>query len=236
MFSYILLTFISQQFGLNSFTTKYVFNHIDKIFKISEVAVVQIIEENLCQALSGLTKEEIMDAFGYNEDNFFNAKYKEETIFPWEYFTGDIWNLKKNEYQKGRSIIIHPYPGAYNIGKFGIKNKDTIIKDLNIPMRLVRKHFQFEDYSINQSREVLTRTEQDFRKRKKLKRKKPVIFVGIHHRRGDHIIDQVMEGVGELSPGYFLGAMDFFREKYKNVVFLYVSDDMEWGKLKLLPR
>lgn len=32
---------------------------------------------------------------------------------------------------------------------------------------------------------------------------------------------------------YFNDAMDYFKEEYENVVFLYVSDEMEWGKDKL---
>ena len=28
----------------------------------------------------------------------------------------------------------------------------------------------------------------------------------------------------------------FLRKKYKNVVFVYVSDDMEWGEARLLTR
>ena len=32
---------------------------------------------------------------------------------------------------------------------------------------------------------------------------------------------------------YFYGAMDYFREEHENVIFLYVSDDMEWGKKNL---
>ena len=30
--------------------------------------------------------------------------------------------------------------------------------------------------------------------------------------------------------GYFRDAMDYFREEFDNVLFLYVSDDMEWGR------
>ena len=33
--------------------------------------------------------------------------------------------------------------------------------------------------------------------------------------------------------GYFRGAMDYFREEFDNVIFLYVSDDMEWGRRNL---
>ena len=33
--------------------------------------------------------------------------------------------------------------------------------------------------------------------------------------------------------GYFRDAMDYFREEFDNVLFLYVSDDMEWGRRNL---
>ena len=39
-----------------------------------------------------------------------------------------------------------------------------------------------------------------------------------------------------LEPGYFLEAMEMFRERYKRVVFIYVSDDMKWAEEKILPR
>ena len=40
-------------------------------------------------------------------------------------------------------------------------------------------------------------------------------------------------GSKTLEAGYFLEAMDMFRAKYKRVVFLYVSDDIEWAREKL---
>ena len=234
MFSYMILAFISKQFGLKTFTTKYVYHHIDKIFKISDIAIVEVIEDSLCQAFNGLTVIEKMDAFGYNEEENIECDVAENISF--EYFTGHFSNLNKSEVGEGKSLIFHPYPLAFNIGTFDRQNKDTIVKDVDIPVKLVRQHFQFKDHFIRWSFDVLGRIEQDFRRRKKLKKKQVVTFIGIHNRRGDHIVDQVKEGVGELMPGYFLGGMDFYREKYKNVIFLYVSDDMEWGRLRLMPR
>lgn len=32
---------------------------------------------------------------------------------------------------------------------------------------------------------------------------------------------------------YFVDAMNYFREEHLNPIFLYVSDDMEWGKKHL---
>lgn len=234
MFSYIILTFISKQFGLKTFTTKYVFHHIDKIFKISDIAVVEVVEDSLCQAFNGLTVIEKMDAFGYNEED--NVICDVEEKISLEYFTGHLGSLNKSELRKGKALIFHPYPLGYNIGSFDRNNNDAIIQDVNIPISLVREHFQFENYFTSWSFDVLAKIEKEFRTRKKLKKKKKITFVGIHNRRGDHIKDQVKEGVDELLPGYFLGGMDLYREKYKNVIFLYVSDDMEWGRLRLLPR
>ena len=37
-------------------------------------------------------------------------------------------------------------------------------------------------------------------------------------------------GLKPLRKSYFYDAMDYFREEYPNVVFLWVSDDMEWAK------
>lgn len=37
----------------------------------------------------------------------------------------------------------------------------------------------------------------------------------------------------KLRKSYFFDAMDYFREEYDNVAFVFVSDDMTWGKKKL---
>lgn len=235
MFSYILLVFISKIFGLKTLTTKYVFHHINKIFKISDQTIVSVIEDSFCHVFNDLTVIEKMDAFGYTEDEDTECGVDTNNV-SFEYFTGHFSNLDKSKERKGKLIIFHPYPLGYSIGKFPIKNRDHIIKDVNIPVTFVKENFQFHDHFMTWSLDVLKKTEKDFRRRKKLKKKSPVTFVGIHNRRGDHLVDQVKEGVGELLPGYFLGGMDFFRDRYKNVIFLYVSDDMDWGKRRLLPR
>ena len=59
------------------------------------------------------------------------------------------------------------------------------------------------------------------------------MFVGIHQRRGDHLLYQEEGGIKTLDAGYFLEAMEMYREKFKRVVFIYVSDDLQWGKDKL---
>jgi hypothetical protein len=39
-----------------------------------------------------------------------------------------------------------------------------------------------------------------------------------------------LSGQEPLDKSYFYDAMEYFREEYENVAFLYVSDDMKWGK------
>ncbi len=64
-------------------------------------------------------------------------------------------------------------------------------------------------------------------------------YVGVHNRRTDSI-EFIRRGwhQEELDADYFLDAMDYFREEYDEdgeggVAFLYVSDDMDWGRREL---
>jgi hypothetical protein len=58
-----------------------------------------------------------------------------------------------------------------------------------------------------------------------------VTYVGIHNRRTDHFdLVRKLSGQEPLDKSYFYDAMEYFREEYENVAFLYVSDDMKWGK------
>lgn len=61
--------------------------------------------------------------------------------------------------------------------------------------------------------------------------KKDITFIGIHNRRTDHLAwTQKKHKRSPLKASYFYDAMDKFREDYDNVAFLFVSDDMPWGK------
>ena len=68
---------------------------------------------------------------------------------------------------------------------------------------------------------------------KKFKKKQDITFVGIHHRRGDHLKFQTESGIHLLEAGYFFEAMDLYRQRFKRVVFVYVTDDIEWGIEKI---
>ena len=68
-------------------------------------------------------------------------------------------------------------------------------------------------------------------------KKKPekITWVGIHNRRGDYLeFRRKRLGLDNLYEDYFEDAMEYFVDEYgKDVVFIYVSDDMKWGRRKL---
>jgi len=61
-----------------------------------------------------------------------------------------------------------------------------------------------------------------------------IVFVGIHNRRTDYLpFRKNVLGMRQLRKSFFFDAIDYFRDEYENVAFLFVSDDMAWGKKKL---
>ena len=58
-----------------------------------------------------------------------------------------------------------------------------------------------------------------------------VRVVGIHHRRGDHLDYERVYRIPHITMAYLGPSMDLYLEKHNNsVLFLYVSDDKEWGE------
>ena len=73
------------------------------------------------------------------------------------------------------------------------------------------------------------------RNKKKVRRRslraEDVRVVGIHHRRGDHLDYERVYSIPHITMAYLGPSMDLYLEKHNNsVLFLYVSDDKEWGE------
>ncbi|XP_066486457.1 galactoside alpha-(1,2)-fucosyltransferase 2-like [Tiliqua scincoides] len=62
-------------------------------------------------------------------------------------------------------------------------------------------------------------------------RRRNVTYVGVHVRRGDYVrvMPQVWKGV-VADRGYLEIAINYFREKYNNPIFVVISDGMRWCK------
>ncbi len=72
--------------------------------------------------------------------------------------------------------------------------------------------------------------------RKVGKKANKLTFVGIHNRRTDYLqFRRKTLGLDNLYEDYFADAMEYFKEEYgeDSVVFVYVSDDMKWGRRNL---
>nr|DBA16028.1 TPA: hypothetical protein GDO54_003471 [Pyxicephalus adspersus] len=58
-----------------------------------------------------------------------------------------------------------------------------------------------------------------------------VTFVGVHVRRGDYVKIMPNKWKGVVADkGYLQKAMDYFRKKYENLLFIVTSNGMEWCK------
>ena len=61
-----------------------------------------------------------------------------------------------------------------------------------------------------------------------------ITFVGVHNRRTDYLdFRRRVLKLDNLYEDYFEDAAAYFNDDYDNVAFVYVSDDMKWGRRKL---
>ena len=85
----------------------------------------------------------------------------------------------------------------------------------------IRKEFQFHEHFNRFAQTILHRANH-----RKLQN---ATFVGVHVRRGDYQKRwlEIFEGV-PVNMEYFRQAVQYFRKKYKNVIFVAISDDRSW--------
>ena len=60
-------------------------------------------------------------------------------------------------------------------------------------------------------------------------------LVGVHVRRRDHIKYEERLGLDTLTRQYFMEAVDLYRERLKQPIFLIVTDDPDWVRRELPP-
>ena len=165
-----------------------------------------------------------------------SSNLTQHSSFPWEVYFDNMQHLEDKKMKKGKSLLM--FPNGFQMSAFD----ETFGEDYNyhlddVPGLLdtVIHSFTFRKKFSNPGKNVLTDIAHDYRMNnpKKFKNKKDITFVGIHQRRGDHLSFQEEGKIGHLSAGYFLEAMEIFRERFRRVVFVYVSDDLEWGRKKL---
>lgn len=90
----------------------------------------------------------------------------------------------------------------------------------------IRQEFRFQDHFNRYAQTVLHRAN--------FQQLYNATYVGVHVRRGDYKKAwlEAFEGV-PVNMEYFRQAVQYFRGKYKNVIFVAVSDDRKWCSSKL---
>ena len=163
----------------------------------------------------------------------------QHSSFPWEIYFNNMHHLEQTEMKRGKSFLMFPngllmaafdetFGEDYNYHMDDVPGfLDTVISAFTI-----RKEFS------EPARNVLMDIASIYRHNnpKKFKKKEDITFVGIHQRRGDHISYRKEFNMDELGASYFIESMEMFRQKFKRVVFVYVSDDIEWGRANLEKR
>ncbi|XP_064609840.1 galactoside alpha-(1,2)-fucosyltransferase 2-like [Liolophura sinensis] len=92
----------------------------------------------------------------------------------------------------------------------------------------LRNQFTFKDDIVKRARLALKTSIQSQHPHFSLEN---ATFVGVHVRRGDMVQPEMIQfGYAVGSKGYLYQAMDHFRSKYKSVMFIVCSNDMEWTK------
>ena len=170
-------------------------------------------------------------------------------IFQWDIFRESHNVFKHPEWNKNRALLL--YPG--NVIK--IFNTDvanyTFQNDERTKYTQFNEAFfhrlQLKDRFVHNAQKILRfiikKHEKLHAEPKKTKKLKNVnleyVFVGIHSRRTDHLEYQKKHNMNALDARYYLEAMNLYREKFKKenkkkrLIFIFVSDDIQWGKDKL---
>ncbi len=155
-----------------------------------------------------------------------NFRISPDCPYVWSNFRDEPDMLEKPEFQTGHAFYLSP--GFTNIterGRFYTRHADRVTQRLLSAM-------QFRDEFADNAREKLEKIRRKIEKG--AKSKKEIVFVGVHSRRTDHLEFEKKQNIKSLAPDYFLQAMDLFRKHFPKkkytLAFIWVSDDMDYGR------
>ncbi|XP_072282249.1 galactoside alpha-(1,2)-fucosyltransferase 2-like [Pyxicephalus adspersus] len=126
----------------------------------------------------------------------------------WRHYGLNDWMSEDYRNIEGEYVHLSGYPCSFT---FYHHIKDEILRE-----------FTFHDFIKEETYAYLNNVRGD---------KKNVTFVGVHVRRGDyvHVMPNTWKGV-VADKGYLKKAMDYFRNKYENPLFIVTSNGIEWCK------
>lgn len=93
----------------------------------------------------------------------------------------------------------------------------------NIKAELLQRHYKLKESLKQKALPFVINIKQDYNL-------KDLVFVGVHVRRGDIVRERKHVGHIPAPLSYFYRAMNYFRKRYTNVVFVMISNSMMWCK------
>ena len=165
--------------------------------------------------------------------------------------------LKNVQWNTNHALILYPPlfgvcpiwdMSHMEIDKYDLEN-DLLAKDQNFQDGFFER-LQIKDTFVNYAQKILHVIKKRHEKRHNLPDKSEAkeksgdgfIFVGIHIRRTDHVKYERDNDIKNLDLQYYLRAMHLYRTLFKTehqekkLIFVLLSDDMQWGKSNLLPQ
>ncbi|KAM4650892.1 galactoside alpha-(1,2)-fucosyltransferase 2-like [Discoglossus pictus] len=126
----------------------------------------------------------------------------------WRHYKLHDWMSPEYNNIQGDYIQLVGYPCSWT---FYHHIKDEILDE-----------FTFHDFVIEETNAYLASVRGD---------RKNVTFVGVHVRRGDYVYVMPNTWKGVIADKTYLQkAMDYFRDKYENPLFVVTSNGMDWCK------
>ncbi|CAG2218660.1 FUT1_2 [Mytilus edulis] len=91
----------------------------------------------------------------------------------------------------------------------------------------LRKQFTFRDLLLQEAKSKIVQTVKRFN----IGSTRDVTLVGVHVRRGDMVNHKF--GYNIATPEYLTKAVQYYKSKYKNVIFIIASQDIPWTKTNM---
>eukprot|EP00096_Caligus_rogercresseyi_P011923 TRINITY_DN4842_c0_g1_i1.p1 TRINITY_DN4842_c0_g1~~TRINITY_DN4842_c0_g1_i1.p1 ORF type:complete len:380 (+),score=14.15 TRINITY_DN4842_c0_g1_i1:58-1197(+) len=150
--------------------------------------------------------------------------------FPFEIFEGDIDILGRESWSKGKAVEIYLSQSNFMRHEIlgGKRFHRKYRKEANHVFTMKDKYQNHADSVLEELRDKTINLTQSI---------KPVLFIGVHNRRTDYL--KFRKNKLKMVPiytDYFQDAIAYFDEEYGDeheLVFVHVSDDMNWGEKKL---
>ena len=159
-------------------------------------------------------------------DVFCNPEDLKSRLYPYHGPFKELVTDKK--WQKGKLIEFYPPE------KGGYRPSEHVSDEQSMFNKAYVRYFHENMVFRDNLKEKIDKRLGDIAKEYYNKRPNDITYVGIHIRRTDYLkFAKEKYGFDPLTKEYFNDAMEYFKEEYKNCMFIVASDDIKWAKKNL---